>query len=99
MAVTVNSHITINVYDRIVYATRCSKREVQDGFPRFLTVHYPMSFEHGFAFIASVDYIEIFKTLSPCNRTVNLYFGSCSFSLVFHLYHLFNRILCLCLLT
>ena len=32
MALTVNSDI--NVYDRIVYATRCSKR-VQDGFPRF----------------------------------------------------------------
>ena len=41
-----------------------------------------MSFEHVFfAFIASVDYMKIFKTLSPCNSTVNLYFGSCSFSL------------------
>ena len=41
-----------------------------------------MSFEHVFTFIVSVDYMKIFKTLSPCNRTVNLYCGSCSFHFI-----------------
>ena len=41
-----------------------------------------MSFEHVFTFIVSVDYMKIFKTLSPCGWTVNLYRGSCSFHFI-----------------